>query len=742
MRLFKNFLKPARLFGLAILFGLILVRITDPVLVKTLRLSSFDYYQVMKPREFIKQPIAIVDLDEASLREYGQWPWPRTRVADLIDGIAGFGGVATAFDIVFSEPDRLSPSQIAKDNTGLSLEIRQSLEALPDNEAVMASAMAGHPVVLGQASVRNPGDASPVPRDIKPVGVVTIGEDPLPFLERTKHYDLVQNIEILEEAATGYGIFSLHLERDDVVRRVPLVALVRDKIRFALSAELLRVSTGGESFAIKTNEAGLEGIKIAGSFIGTDAYGNVWPYFSSSSQLRYISAGSILNGTVNPDMINGHMVLVGTSVAGLEDFRATPLGVPMPGVEIHAQIIENIMTGQFLKRPAVSLLIEVLITLFAGLLVISFVPRLRGIRSSIGVAMLVSGLFAYSWWRFASDHVLLDATYPALVTILLFVLMITASYIREERQRKRIRGAFGQYLSPALVDQLTEHPEKLILGGETRQLSILFSDIRGFTTISEDFRQDPAGLTRLMNSILTRLSQPILKYNGTIDKYLGDAVMAFWNAPIDEEDHAYLACRAALKMIDNIDVFNEKNDRLDARNTQRKSHRINIGIGINTGDCIVGNMGSETRFDYTALGDAVNIASRLEGQSKPYGVPIVIGEQTANLVRDRLAIYEVDLIRVIGKSEPIHIYALAGTEDMSKLDDFIAFKALNASLLSSYRLQDWQSALEAIGLIDTLNQKLGLPLDDYLFIYQTRIEEFKVNSPGKHWDGVYSAITK
>ncbi len=297
--------------------------------------------------------------------------------------------------------------------------------------------------------------------------------------------------------------------------------LVRDKIRFALSAELLRAATGGESFAIKTNEAGLEGIKLAGNFIGTDAAGNVWPYFSSTKQERFVSAGLILNGSVNPAKINGHMILVGTSVAGLEDFRATPLGQPMPGVEIHAQIIENILTGEFLKRPSISLLIEVLLTLFAGLLVISFGPNLSGLKSLVGVAALVMSLFAYSWWRFVSNQVLLDATYPVLVTILLFILTLTASYIREERQKRRIRGAFGQYLSPELVDQLTEFPEKLILGGETRELSILFSDIRGFTTISEDFRDDPTGLTKLMNSILTKLSKPILKHNGTIDKYLG-----------------------------------------------------------------------------------------------------------------------------------------------------------------------------------------------------------------------------
>ena len=742
MRLLDSFFQPVRIIGLTLLVILLLSRVFDPLLLQTIRLSAFDFYQVVKPREYSKQPIMIVDLDEESLRQLGQWPWPRTLIAELIDGIAERGGVATGFDIVFSEPDRLSPPNIAKDNDNLSFDIRNSLNALPHNEAVMANAMKKHQVVLGQASVRNFRDTSAIKREIRTVGFAIVGEDPKPFLQKTRIHDLVQNMEILEESASGYGIFSIKSDFDNVVRRVPLIALARDKIRLALSTELLRVATGGESFAIKSNKAGIEGIVVAGSFIQTDGNGNVWPYFSTTREERYISASKILDGSVKPNLINGNMILIGTSVAGLEDFRATPLGVQMPGVEIHTQIIENILTDQFLKRPSFLFLIEFLAALFSGLLVIALVPRLGGVKSSICITVLVFGLAGYSWWSFSSHQVLIDATYPVIVTAVLFIFMITASYISEEKHRQRIRDAFGQYLSPALVDQLTQHPEQLVLGGETRELSVLFSDIRGFTKISEDYREDPAGLTKLMNAVLTELSQPILKNNGTIDKYLGDAVMAFWNAPVDEEDHAYFACRAALRMIERITALNNGSGQSSGKKQSQLSHEIKIGIGINTGSCVVGNMGSDTRFDYTALGDSVNIASRLEGQSKPYGVPIVIGESTAQMVKDRLAIYQIDFVRVIGKNEPIHIYALAGFEDLAKSEDFIAFKALNALMLSSYRLQDWQTALNTIEMIEDLNKKLELSLEEYLFIYQTRIDEFKNNPPGKNWDGVYSVMNK
>lgn len=742
MHLFKNLLKPITLIALSLLFILLCVRVFDPFWVQTVRLASFDYYQVTKPREYSKQPIVIVDIDEESLRQYGQWPWPRTLVADLITGIAKRGGIATGFDIVFSEPDRLSPSNIAKDNNLLPSDIRKILEELPDNEERMAEVMRQHPVILGQAGVRNFSDIAAKQKEIRSIGFAQVGEDPIPYLTGKKLHDLIQNQEVLENAASGLGIFNIKADIDNVVRRVPLVVLVRDKLRLALSLEVLRVATGGESFTIKTNQAGLEGIAVAGSLINTDGQGNIWPYFSPPNTARYISASAILNGSVDANLMTGNMVLIGTSATGLEDYRAVPLGIQMPGVEIHTQILENILTDEYLKRPSITFLIEIIIAMLAGFLVIALVSRLGGIKSSLGVLILIASLLAYSWWNFSNSQFLIDATYPIIVTSLLFIFMTTANYIVEEQQKQRIRSAFGQYLSPTLVDQLTENPDKLVLGGEMRELTILFSDIRGFTTISEHFSDNPTGLTKLMNEVLTQLSKPILNHNGTIDKYLGDAVMAFWNAPIDEADHAYKACISALRMIEKIHAMNKQNQQQSVHDADSGLHEINIGIGINTGPCVVGNMGSESRFDYTALGDAVNIASRLEGQSKPYGVPIVIGQSTQALVKDRLAIFEIDLIRVVGKNDALHVYALAGFEALAKSEDFIAFKALNASMLSSYRLQDWQSAYDAIGMMETLNEKLQLPLNEYLFIYQTRIEEFRINAPGQYWDGVYDASSK
>lgn len=730
---------PSRLLGLAILTALVLLRIQDPLFLQTVRHQGFDFYQQMKPREYVKQPITIVDLDEESLRKYGQWPWPRTRIAELIDALAKNGAAATGFDIIFSEPDRLSPAKIAEDNPDLDEDIRKELLSQPSNESVMAEAMTRHPVIVGQTSVRRAHDIDANAVEIPESGYSLLGEDPRPFL--VAFPDLVLNMPELEAVSSGQGVFSVSPDPDGIHRRVPLVMSVAGKIRLALSAETLRIATGGFSYAIKTDKAGLNGIVVAGNLVPTDRAGRVWPYFSKSLRSRFVSAGEILDGTADFSKIAGHMILVGTSAVGLEDFRATPLGVQMPGVEIHAQVIENILTGQMLTRPHIAIAIEMAIALVAGLLIIIIVPKLGAIWSFVTAAGMMGLFVAGSVWMFVEHRTLIDPVFPILVAITLFILAATANYIREERQKRQIRGAFGQYLSPALVDQLSDDPDRLVLGGETRQLSVLFTDVRGFTTISEAYRKNPQGLTRLMNKFLTVMSQPILDLNGTIDKYMGDAVMAFWNAPVDDEDHAYKACMAGLEMIENVRQLNETR-ATELQDSDEPYHAINIGAGINTGDCVVGNMGSETRFDYTALGDTVNLASRLEGQSKPYGLPIIIGEGTADVVSDRLATFEVDLIRVKGKNEPARIFALAGDEAYAQTDEFKAMRAMNATMIAAYRSQDWQSAFEALELLEGVVEKFRFDFSDYLFIYETRISEFRANPPGTTWDGVYTATSK
>ncbi len=738
-RFFKGILSPTYLLGFLLLASLLVMRVGDPLFIKTVRLQSFDFLQRLKPREYTKLPVAILDIDEVSLRKFGQWPWPRTRIAELIDKLRENGASTTGFDIIFSEPDRLSPARIAADNPDLPEDLRQQLKKMRDNESVMAEAMKKHRVVLGETSVRQGQDVDEEAEPLPEQGYSLIGEDPKPFL--TKFYGLVRNMPQLEEFASGHGVFSVEPDPDGIYRRPPLVMLTGGNIRLALSAEVLRVATGGMGYAIKTSKAGIEGIIVARKLVPTDQSGKVWPYFTPSLRSRFISANDLLSGNADPTKIKGHMILVGTSAVGLEDFRATPLGVQMPGVEIHAQVIENILTNTMLKRPPTALVIELLAALLAGLAIIFIVPRLGAVNSFISGGMMVvlfSGVTLYAFWY---HRTLFDPTFPIVAATANYILAATANYIREEQQKRQIRGAFGQYLSPALVDQLSDNPDRLVLGGETRELSVLFSDVRSFTTISESYKDYPQGLTRLMNRFLTTMSEPILDRNGTIDKYMGDAIMAFWNAPVDDENHAMNACTAGLVMIDQVRKLNEER-KIELEDSDEEYHEISIGIGINSGSCVVGNMGSEMRFDYTALGDTVNLASRLEGQSKPYGLSIILGEPTANAVVDELALFEIDLIRVKGKNEPVRIFALVGDQELKQHEDFKAVRAMNATMITAYRNQDWKSAYEALELMENANERLDFDISTYLFIYETRISEFRANPPGASWDGVYTATSK
>ncbi|HEY6633435.1 MAG TPA: adenylate/guanylate cyclase domain-containing protein, partial [Rhizobiaceae bacterium] len=683
----------------------------------------------------------IVDIDEKSLEQVGQWPWPRSEVARLIDRLTEMGAIVVGFDVVFAEPDRLSPDRIAADNPDLPEGARADLLRLPSNEEVLAAAIGRSRVVVGETSVRVDdetlvGSGQPIPD----VPHAALGGDPTPFL--LKFPRLVQNLPVISEAAAGHGLFTVEPDPDGIFRRIPLVMLVEDHLRLALSAEMLRIATGGQAFATRTGAAGLEGIVVGGVFVPTDGNGRVWPWFNASSRDRSVSAGNVMSGAAPPDKIAGHLVVIGTSAVGLEDFRATPVANFMPGVEIHAQIIENVLTQQFLSRPAYAIGMELVFTLAVGLFVVWLVPRVGAFYSFLAAVSVLGMVATGAFWAFYSHRMLIDASFPIGALAAVFMLMATANYMREERQKRQIRSAFGQYLSPALVDRLADHPEQLVLGGETRELTLLFTDVRGFTTISESFKSNPQGLTRLMNRFLTALSRAILDRDGTIDKYMGDAIMAFWNAPVDLPDHALRACRAGLDMVKRVDDLNQERRKEAEQNPDEAFHEIRIGIGINTGQCVVGNMGSDMRFDYTALGDTVNLASRLEGQSKPYGVTIILGEGTAIAAAETLAVLEIDFIRVKGKNEPERIHALLGAQDMAGDETFHALRAANRAMLGSYRSQDWQAASEALAGMEPLAARLAVDIAGYISLYTSRIAYFRDNPPGEQWDGVYVAVTK
>ena len=348
-------------------------------------------------------------------------------------------------------------------------------------------------------------------------------------------------------------------------------------------------------------------------------------------------------------------------------------------------------------------------------------------------------LVGTSWYFYAAHRLLVDFTYPLMSTTAIYLTLIFAGFVREQTQRKQIRGQFAQYMSPVLVEQLAQSPEKLKLGGEERELTIMFSDVRGFTTISETYKHDPQGLTALMNRFLTPLTNAILARKGYIDKYMGDAIMAFWNAPLDDKEHEINACEAAIDMLEQIDTLNKQRET-EAQAGGHVYIPINVGIGLNTGIGVVGNMGSDLKFNYSVLGDSVNLASRLEGQSKEYGFPIIAGSKTALAAKDRFAILELDFIMVKGKKEPEVIYAIAGRKDVAHSAHFQRLRNLTIEMLAAYRSRDWDGALAAIarGRKSEGAENLQLLYE----LYEKRILGYKSSPPPDDWNGAYALLTK
>jgi adenylate cyclase len=432
-------------------------------------------------------------------------------------------------------------------------------------------------------------------------------------------------------------------------------------------------------------------------------------------------------------------VLVGTSAVGLNDIKTTPVSRAMPGVEIHAQVLESVLSGAVISQPNYALGVELLAALVIGLLVITFTPNLGPVRLVLAGAMFAAILVGVSWFFYAQYRYLIDFTYPLLSTTAIYLTLIFASFVHEQRQRVQIRGMFAQYMSPVLVEQLAQSPEKLVLGGEEREMTIMFSDVRGFTTISESYKQDPQGLITLMNRFLTPLTDVIIDQKGYIDKYMGDAIMAFWNAPLDDAEHEVNACEAAIQMLERIDAVNKDREQ-EAADGGHVYIPLNVGIGLNTGIGVVGNMGSDLKKNYSVLGDSVNLASRLEGQSKEYGFPIIVGSRTALAAKDKFAILELDFIMVKGKTEPEVIYAIAGREDVMHSGAFQRLRNITIEMLGCYRNRDWPGALDAIERgrrsedADTLEKLFRL--------YEARIRDFQTNPPPQDWTGAYTLLTK
>ncbi len=705
-----------RIVGLMLLVSLLGLRIWDPGPVETLRLKSLDIYQLLYPREEHRDLVAIVDIDEQSLRALGQWPWPRTIMAEMITKITEQGGTIVGFDVLFPEPDRSSPEVFAETFQGLDDATRERLRRLPSNDATFADVIRTSRVVLGQSGYRVSGGV-PTAQPAIQTGIATLGPDPRLFLVDFPH--LLRNLAVLDEAAQGHGMFSVVSDRDGVVRRVPVVAVANGTIVPSLSLEMLRAAAGSGAILVKSDASGVRSVVVGDFEIPTDGKGRVWIHYSALKRGRYISAIDLLQGHVPAEALSGKMVLIGSSAAGLLDLKVTPIHPALPGVELHAQVLESALTRSTLSRPSYTAFVELVLVALMSILLIAQAPKMNA-----GTLLVLGGvpaavILGLSWYCFTILDLLIDYTFPLISSFLVYAILVFTNYVTVSADRFRIRSAFSQYLSPDLVEQLAQSPEKLTLGGEQRELTVLFSDIRGFTAISELYRDDPQGLTALINRFFTPLTHNIMECRGTIDKYMGDAIMAFWNAPLSDPIHEVNACKAAFAMLESLKMLNEQRQR-EADN-DRPIPPLRIGIGLNTGLCVVGNFGSDLHFNYSVLGDTVNLASRLEGLTKEYGVPVIIGEKTAKAVRVQFAVLEIDHLQVRGKRGLERIFTVLGGDDVAKDPDFLELEERNSAMLAAYRCREWSHALEMILLCRELGKNFGL--DDYYELYVRRIRQ-------------------
>ncbi len=736
-------IRTIHIIAFGILAAFVVLRVFDPSPLQTLRLKVFDLYQQIEPRDpETKYPVRVIDLDEASLAAYGQWPWSRTLVAELVDKLTEYQTGPIGFDIVFAEPDRTSPGLIAGSLPGIDDETREALEQLPSNEEILAAAIArSGRVVLGQStkSVPDPVELERISVKANFATKSTRGSQFTDARQTVLTFrGLVRNRPELEETAKGIGLFTIKPEQDGIVRRVPMIVAVGDNLYPSLTVEMLRVATGGPTIAVSLNHGGMVGVIVHKQFpiIPTDNLGRTWVHYTPHDPERFVSAKDVLEGAVPPELLAGHFVLIGTSAIGLQDIRSTPVDDAVPGVEIHAQLLETILAQSFLSRPGFVAGAELFALIFVGLLLIILVPILGPVWTLLLGGGVSVGLIGFSWWLYIDAGMLFDMFYGAIAAGILYATMTYMNYMNEEAQKRQVRSAFSHYMSPALVEQLAKDPSKLTLGGEMREMTLLFTDIRGFTPISELF--DAEGLTSFINRFLTPMTEIILDRRGTIDKYMGDCIMAFWNAPLDDETHVANACRSALEMKERLVLLNDELEA-QAKAEERRFIPIRIGTGLNTGECCVGNMGSDMRFDYSVLGDTVNLASRLEGQSKTYGADVVLGETTHSQVPE-FATIELDLIQVKGKTVPVRVFSLLGDETMAQSAEFQTLAERHGEMMAAYRAQDWAVCRRKIGACRELDF-LG-KLDVLYKLYDERVADYEAAPPGDDWEGVFIATSK
>ena len=662
---------------------LITLKVADPRLIESTRLNFYDNLMVSE-QQVVSTDVVLLNISEKTLEKYGQYPFSRDVYAKVINDAYSSGAGLVGTTILYPEPDRFNHDT----------DLQQSLSS--------------NPVVLSQvASEKCSRDNS----NTKRTGVAVVGDgkatDYLP-----QYKCILDNVATVQNKASGIGVTSTLPEVDGVVRRIPLLAMSNNEYYPSFALEMLRNAAGDTSYQAKINETGVEAVRVPQyDTISTDPYSRVFVNWNKTFQEYDV-------GSPLPSLQN-KFVILGVTAEGIQNPVPTPVGAKSPQY-IQASLLQTLLDGSSVSIPSWVPLAEWAGFLTLGILVIG----LSRVRFSF---VWVGGLLAAAVYApyYAMEHykILLDSSFIVGSMVLIYLHVNIVNYISEFLQKQQIKKQFGTYLSPDLVAQLQKQPDLLQLGGTEQKLSIMFTDVRGFTTISEHYGRDVQGLTKIMNRYMTAMTKAILENKGTLDKYIGDAQMAFWNAPLNNEQHALDAVKTAFQMLNSLKEFNDEV-------TREGIPAFGMGLGINTATVVVGNMGSDQRFDYTCLGDGVNLASRLEGQSKPYGVKLIIGPETAKLVRDVYQVIELDLLAVKGKTEPVKIYTVVEKKDP-------AAEVAHNKFLNYYRTGEWGRAL---AMAYEMGPVWKGELSAYYDAMIERMNEQK--SAPKNWDGVYRATSK
>ena len=672
------------LLTLAIAVGL---RVSDGSFIESVRLRYFDQLITSQPER--TADIHTINIDEATVARYGQYPFSRDIYAEIIQELYRRNAGLVVFNVLMPEQDRFK------------------------QDAALAKLMTQVPVVLPNAGDANTKNTPRVP------GSVVIGGDPTGVI--VTYPGIIANTAVLESAAAGVGIINTFPEIDGVVRRAPLIIAVDGKLYPSLAMETLRVAAGDSTFQVKINENGVEKMRIP-QFgpVATDSLGRVWIDWSIVSTSH--SAVDL------PADFAGSIVIVGVTARGLANPVATARGEVWPQ-DLQAALLGTMIAKTNIERPDWADAGEIVALTLLGV-VLLFLTRWTYVGLIAGIIFL-GGIVYGSIYYYDIHRWLLDSTGIVSGLVLVLLHAYGVKFVSEFLQKQQIKKQFGTYLSPAMVEKLQKNPELLTLGGESRELSIMFTDVRGFTTISEHYGKDVQGLTRIMNRYMTAMTAKIIENEGTLDKYIGDAQMAFWNAPLDDENHAKNAVRTGLQMMGSLDAFNQEV-------TAEGIPAFGMGLGINTDTVVVGNMGSSQRFDYTCLGDGVNLAARLEGQSKPYGVKIVLGPKTAEQVMDEFFVLELDKIAVKGKRVGVTIYTVLEMYPGAH-GEYEMARSGHEEMLVAYRKREFE---HAIFLCDTLTGEFDGQMDGYYEMWKDRCREMKMSKLPSDWDGTYVATSK